>query len=177
MIIDWNVAPDWAIGHAIHATTMGVKEVWVGEDRYQQFDHSRSFPYGGTIGADSYHNPRRKQFAFETLRPAPWNGEGPPPVGVLIEMKYKAATAEWANPGFHSVTLAWVGIETFVTSDEKFGSLCDVLFRPIRTPEQIAAEERELEIIEIERVALSGGTFKTMAEALYDAGYRKQVKP
>lgn len=52
-------------------------------------------------------------------------------------------------------------------------------FRPIRTPEQIAAEERELGITEIARAMMIGlvvagsGDFER-ATKLYDAGYRKQ---
>lgn len=54
--------------------------------------------------------------------------------------------------------------------------------RPIRTPEQIAAEEREVEIGEMSRVIrerikhYSGQDAADYSAALYDAGYRKQVQ-
>ncbi|MNE98933.1 hypothetical protein D3C81_1180680 [compost metagenome] len=49
-------------------------------------------------------------------------------------------------------------------------------FRPIRTPEQIAAEERSAAICEMSTVVgapLSKLTVPEVLEALYDAGYRK----
>jgi len=47
-------------------------------------------------------------------------------------------------------------------------------FRPIRTPEQIAAEERWLVLEDIQRVCVDGeNNGIPYHEALYDAGYRK----
>lgn len=121
-------------------------------------------------------------------RPPSWNGEGKPPVGVPIEMKHKAATREWARPDFHVETLVWVGGKRFVTSEEKVGDLSDYLFRPIRTPEQIAEEARiaELNLMIGAIKDHPGGRhgvdhltqLKIHEEAcinLYDAGWRKQV--
>lgn len=189
-VIDWSKAPDWAIAHAFHATAMGVKEVWVGEDKYQQFDHGKSFPYGGTVGATSYHNPRRYQFAFETPRPAPWSGEGLPPVGAVCEYHklggVVSAGADWIR----------VKIIATITDDNRISPIavfmpCDAApyvgqgtadtFRPIRMPEQIAAEEREVEIGEMSRAIrerikhYSGQDAADYSAALYDAGYRKKV--
>jgi len=179
MKIDWNVAPDWAIGHAIHATAMGVKEVWVGEDKYQQFDHSRPFPYGGTVGADSYHNPRRNQFAFETLRPAPWTGEGLPPVGTVcrivkidgidapLDTECKIVAHEMNGDNPVAVYLHGKAYALFV------GIGIQECFHPIRTPEQIAAEERPAAAYGM--CAVVPTLTNVDAVALYDAGYRKQV--
>jgi len=108
-----------------------------------------------------------------------WTGEGLPPVGSGI-CEYRGAHqwdvwtvvnifAEWGE-GSRRVVFVDFGDGWREERDPE-------RFRQIRTPEQVAAEEREFEIIEIERVAMSGGTAKTMAEAIYDAGYRKQVKP
>ncbi|MNP01588.1 hypothetical protein D3C76_934100 [compost metagenome] len=73
-----------------------------------------------------------------------------------------------ANFGGHDVAVVCVEGRHFC------GTTIPEMLRPIRTPEQIAAEEREAGIMEIERVAMSSGTYKTMAEAIYDAGYRKK---
>lgn len=178
MIIEWKNAPDWAIAHALYAYGGELYEVWVGEDKYQRQDHPMSFPYGGTAG-DCYHNPRRYQFKYETPRPVPWNGEGLPPVGVPIEMKHKDATEGWARPDFCEETLVWIGKKRFMTADEMVGDIASYLFRPIRTPEQIAAEDRLKAIDEMADVYKSNyeGHVKDGCQALYDAGYRKQVKP
>lgn len=98
--------------------------------------------------AHDYANKHGCPECGETASPA-WDGVGSPPADVLIEMKHKNATAGWARPDFHEEQLAWVGRDHFVTADEKFGALSDYLFRPIRTPEQIAAEERENAAIEL----------------------------
>lgn len=45
-------------------------------------------------------------------------------------------------------------------------------FKPIRTPEQIAAEEREKAIEEMARIGSMADTPRIMAAKLYDAGCR-----
>lgn len=120
--------------------------------------------------------------ATESDTPTGWRGpeDGLPPLGVPIEMKHKAATSEWARPDFHVETLVWVGDKRFVTSEERVGDLSDYLFRPIRTPEQIAAEERAAAVSAmLADAGVTDSAWKddpetvVWAEALYDAGYRK----
>lgn len=115
-----------------------------------------------------------------TPKKVEWTGEGLPPVGVLIEMKHKRATSEWARPDFYEEQLAWVGREHFVTVDEKFGYLSDYLFRSIRTPEQIAAEERVKACQEwlkgIEE-AYGQEVADKCEDILMEGEKRKQVKP
>ena len=53
-----------------------------------------------------------------------------------------------------------------------------VEFRPIRTPERIAADEREAAVAEM--LGLFGGTDSRdtyLMQRLYDAGYRKMEHP
>lgn len=55
-------------------------------------------------------------------------------------------------------------------------------FRPIRTPEQIAAEERRKAGLDIALICTghsdrSKDNWATLGEIIYDAGYRKQVQP
>lgn len=126
---------------------------------------------GGHVDASSYY-PMGEQASDYVV--SAWNGEGKPPVNVEIEMKHKDATEEWDRPDFHSATLLFVGKEIFVTDEETVGHLNSYLFRPLRTPEQLAAEERE-NAIEV-MVADIGGYLNhshTLAAILYDAGYRK----
>jgi hypothetical protein len=111
------------------------------------------------------------------LIPAPWNGEGLPPVGTVCE-------------ALHGLKEQWMkvrildhegSVQTAVCRDSDNRLWWSQNFRPIRTPEQIAAEEREKAIEEMAAVAHRQGqpfvTKREMAARLYDAGYRKQVAP
>lgn len=48
-----------------------------------------------------------------------------------------------------------------------------VAFRPIRTPKQIAEDERDAAILDMERICRIGDFGSGGLAALYDAGYRK----
>ena len=108
-----------------------------------------------------------------------WNGEGLPPIGTVCE---------W-HPSVHGwievTILGRDGEDTWYrVKGESHTDTCRNMsfFRPIRTPEQIAAKVRSKACDEIYGV-LTGptverkGNTSDMAEALYDAGYRKQVAP
>lgn len=171
--IDWNSAPEWCVAHALFAFNSDISEVWVGEDKWQRLTQDKSFPYGGG-GGDAHHNPTRKQFKYETPRPKWVEGELPP-VGTVCE---------WCpnQDGWVQVEiLGHDGEETwFRRAGQSISETClrMAFFRPIRTPEQIAAEEREKAIDEMLK---DFGKFfanpMTSARTIYDAGYRKQVKP
>lgn len=116
-----------------------------------------------------------------------WNGEGLPPVGTACETLWSSTKGEYMPVVVvgHDGDLAVV---RFTAGERKGEYGADKerhqfqypIFRPIRTAEQIAAEEREKAIGEMiesvskaERYTLS----RFHAEALYDAGYRKLVQP
>lgn len=116
---------------------------------------------------------------------AQWNGEGLPPVGQKIEMKHKRSTEDWARPGFHEVTITAMGTQLFLVTysdggDENCGHLSEYDFRPLSSPEQRAAEERQRAA---RQICLDAGHESptpgqiSMGFKLYDAGYRKQVAP
>lgn len=123
--------------------------------------------------------------------PQPWNGEGLPPVGVRIEVKHKDARKDWARPDFYEATLSAVGKQLVIFAAEEDGNGCEhagrideYLFRPIRTPEQIAAEDRRKEIATLVQHICADGAFdcddpevSAASAKIYDAGYRKQVQP
>lgn len=119
-----------------------------------------------------------------------WTGEGPPPVGAVCELKHRVLLAgahdsKWFDEGDQ----VEVGGHAFFTGAE--GSVCTVCvvgqnytgtliyesLRPIRTPEQIAAEEREREFEEIRMIIGRNSDIRDAAEELLSLGYRKQVKP
>ncbi len=98
-----------------------------------------------------------------------WDGQGLPPVGA------KCLTDR--NDFLREVTILCHGkTRTFVfdhvSQEETCLVLKDRVFLPIRTPEQIAAEEREKAI---EEMCFAEETLTVkQAKALFDAGYRRQ---
>lgn len=101
-----------------------------------------------------------------------WTGEGLPPVGCEFERRFvDQDSSSWA----YGKVIAHGKRRVFYvdrTGDEWSHSPEDMEFRPIRTPEQIAEEEREKAIKEM--IGFIGGSRRREAEYLYDAGYRKQ---
>ncbi len=99
-----------------------------------------------------------------------WDG-GVPAVGTVCEY-YCSERGKWRKchiVGYYFANV--VAVDVFDST-----AVCQIagLFRPARTPEQIAAEERLHAIDEMADLARRGGsTFKKMMSALYDAGYRK----
>ncbi|MGN8278316.1 hypothetical protein [Pseudomonas sp. SMN5] len=166
MNIDWSKAPEWAVAHALYAFGGAISEVWVGKEQYQRLDQPKPFPYGGGVG-DARHNPRRYQFLYETLRPSPWNGEGLPPVGTVCEFEAYAA----GNPIWKECRVI-AHDEGFAVINYKnnYSAYRAGKFRPIRTPEQIAAED-------LYQILNEEGTIADQVNAILKAGYRKQVAP
>lgn len=124
----------------------------------------------------------RYDVEFLTSRPkSEWTGEGLPPVGLTCEFmwNYKREGSEYvkARVLFHDGGSAVVRIlegEGKGSIRESRGGDCGAhpIFKLIRTPEQIAAEQREKSIAEMCEVTGDKITLRS-AEALYDAGYRK----
>lgn len=95
---------------------------------------------------------------------------GIPPVETVCEYRL-AEGAEWRR----CVVVAHYFAR--VVAVDVYGGgpvlLPPIMFRPIKTPEQIAAEERQQAIDEMMDLAERYGTVKGIMSALYDAGYRK----
>lgn len=105
-----------------------------------------------------------------------WNGEGLPPAGLAVEWHSDS------NTGWQEATvLAYHGDYAWIQPKGKPSIIVGnpANFRPIRTPEQIAAEKRGEAIAEIAKASglrMRDGAVE-VATALYAAGYRKQVAP
>lgn len=103
-----------------------------------------------------------------------WNGEGVPPVGTECEyISHTNFKTSWVK-----VKVVFIGenllVLVRVANGLEFSSqIADVTFRQIKTPEQIAAEERSTEIHEMLALVGRYSTFKDVMEDLYDVGYRK----
>lgn len=102
-----------------------------------------------------------------------WKGEGLPPVGTVCEWKEKTGFS-WVK-----ATVLFMS-ESSVVMRREDGFEWQMLtkrtvFRPIRTPQQIAAEERETELNRMVATVsmLDKGWARKVCAGLYDAGYRK----
>lgn len=107
-----------------------------------------------------------------------WNGEGLPPVGTVCEAVHEdlnyglpcKAEILKLNKNERSAAFFWIdapeGMRNLFWAER---------FLPIRTPEQIAAEERRRGISEISKILHSGAsTLEEDAATLWDLGWRKQ---
>lgn len=164
MSIDWRKAPDWA--NQVGASTSGF--AWIGEDRYMFFETNVLRRWGA-------HGSREPEF-FHLIdsRTSEWTGEGLPPVGTVCEHRTGPGMS-WSN----ATVLAYGDKKVFYRDQDghEWTRLYDEIdFRPIRTAEQIAAEEREKAIADMAALSplLDKGWSRRVCEAVYEAGYRKQ---
>lgn len=137
-----------------------------------------TYPAGYTL---TFHNPRDLTVAelVSHKTQAQWNGEGLPPVGVEFEWRY--GDHAWKKGEALYIGSIYAVLKSTEGGEQHY-YLCDMQFRPIRTAEQIAAEERERQVAGIDRafrvfVAARtaehrGHSGHELAEYLYDAGAR-----
>jgi hypothetical protein len=161
--------------------------------------------FGGNSGSYQFFKDGEWEMGFgcmsnsylEIAQPEPWTGEGLPPVGTVCE--FAGGTNCPEDPfdkdleeGDEVTIIAHFKdgeseLAAFMFNPRNLsrGNACveqgmHGCFRPIRTPEQIAAEVREKFSVELAGI-LSGHDQHIavrdieMAKYLYDAGYRKQV--
>lgn len=114
-----------------------------------------------------------KKAAHEALV---WNGKGLPPVGVFCECRVVSGQ-EWLKCEIVAHKKHDLSVYAIAFVDENTVMLSGgIRFRPIRTSEQIAAEERSKAIDKMLADAQRPGNHmmsRFHAEDLYDAGYRK----
>jgi hypothetical protein len=118
------------------------------------------------------------------LRPA-WTGEGLPPAGTVCERRFPNV----GGSSWRQITILFIGDQKIFYRDEageEWANLPDdVELRPIRTAEQIAADER-LHKVRNAFTAIGRGiekwntstdcsaAMRATVEAMIDAGYRKE---
>lgn len=149
---------------------------------------SRGAHQGKSTGDEEMSDYFREAFGREPDNSGPaWDGTGLPPVGTACEIHGTV----WQE--LHGDEFSWRRVEiiahtNFGGSDVAVGRdiECATLgwgiaskFRPIRTPEQIAAEERQKAVDQMlaDYQYTVGpcihGLVRSQAERLYDVGYRK----
>jgi len=168
MAIDWDSAPDgfpvW-----VESLIMGMESGWhrpvfagfVAEDGqyWEKIDFKKYI---------AHHRPAGE--------PAAWDGKGAPPVGTKCEMHYfKLGKNTW-----NAVEIKYIGNQHAITEAggiETHWRPGDVTFRLIRTPAQVAADNRELVINDMLSYCKPLCSRIELADAIYDAGYRKIKEP
>lgn len=182
MKIDWNNAPKGATHWGPEtedyrgAWYKRSEGDWFFSDKYTDWEWAREF------SLDQY------RIQEMVPRTSEWSGEGLPPVGTVCEYRWGGVCkqveiiAHWMAPA--DLVAVYVPLEDGAHSTECGRAIANA-FRPLRTPEQIAAEEREKAILEMVRF-MGAARFaqpdtgippsemaRAYADALHDAGYRK----
>ena len=156
--IDWSNAPEDATHY--QAETHGVFECWLKPGHSVRVSRREQ-----DWREDGYADDLIATSAIKR----PWSGEGLPPVGVVCMANgYQVVIVAHHCNGIHAIYA-----ESEVDGLLYYGEPNE--FRPIRTPEQIAEDEREAAVAEmlgLFGVADSRDTY--LMQRLYDAGYRKQ---
>lgn len=175
--IDWSKAPEWA--NAVVVSLDGAL-FWVeqfgGISKRQRFGHeSPDISVAKMTGGHGWN-----LVAERPTEPAPWNGECLPPVGTVCEMYWGSGRWRRAEVFAHKPN-ANGGVDALVEVDGDWSySTNPSSFRPLKTAEQIAAEERSAAVDEMMKTFYQGNTVVGGADgfiALYNAGYRKVEQP
>lgn len=163
MNIDWSKAPEGATHYQLESKypfrdySEDQAKYWNGTSWEWMLAESQ------TVLAHVDHVPR-------PAAPA-WNGEGLPPVGTVCELQDATEVRILAHTKRAGAPVAVYQC----TDSESIEAYTASFFRPIRTPEQIAAEEREAYInrmVEVLHARMGHGSPFSVCEALYDEGLR-----
>lgn len=163
--IDWSKAPEGTTGAVVANFDGG--SVRKGDIR---------FIPGYGLPRENYHEAEDAWTYHEAPALPKWTGAGLPPVGTVCEMRDSdAGTWEAGEVRYIShliVVMRYKGQKGNIeeASEAKFAQ-----FRPLRTPEQIAADEREREIESLATDIMSEQhvSGRVIAERLHALGYRK----
>lgn len=158
--VDWSRAPEGATHYNAECIYPWLKETPASYycGRWDEY----SLPLNSIV-EDHFNN---------AVKRPQWDGSGVPPIGTVCEYLWVDGD-EWRK--CEIVAYYYANVVAVDVSDSSAVSLPHPLFRPIKTPEQIAAEERLLAIDEMVYLShLAGSSIKDVMEAIYDAGYRKQ---
>ncbi|HFL2882351.1 TPA: hypothetical protein ACGWRO_003436 [Pseudomonas aeruginosa] len=175
MSIDWSKAPEGCIG--AFARIIGNQRTAFFVFSKRPSDYMSREGYEGEREDGYYH-----VFSeFWEWLDKPWDGQGLPPVGIEAEVIWDSTDVAYYRVKILAhdedrVVFRWCEGE----SKGQYGSYAVLnfgilpTFRPIRTPEQIAAEEREKAVGDM-AMSIQGVPYQyPTLYALYDAGYRRQ---
>ena len=159
--VDWSKAPE---GATHYNAKCGYN--WLKDTPASYFNGDGWIEYSGLSNKYAMNHLRNA-----VKRPQEWDGVGLPPVGTVCEFKKD----EWVSCEVFGHRVCSNGdVEVFVNLKKGWDYTSSLgRFRPIKTQEQIAAEERLHTIDEMHDLILGWGVEKRMLAVLYDAGYRK----
>lgn len=167
MIVDWSDAPEDCVGALVAK---------VGNSHFPKVTFVRLaiFEQGRVRGVSCEGVSLCAYLDMWAWEDRPWKGAGLPPVGTVCENQF---CSRWKEVKIiaHDDERAVFRLNEGDQESYFGGSIGE--FRPIRTPEQIAAEERTAAIKEMVSACHYSGSECTVTDctALYDAGYRKQA--
>lgn len=162
--IDWSKAPEDATHY--QAETHGVFECWLKPGHAVRVSRREQ-----DWREDGYTDDLIATSAIKR----PWSGEGLPPVGVVCEANFVGSWTEF-EMRYYGESYVIFKTQYEVQRTRIDFDTCGVKFRPIRTPEQIAADERRKAIDEmVKSLGMDDpGTAEYIRCGLiYDAGFRK----
>ncbi|EPG5063277.1 hypothetical protein KW867_33535 [Pseudomonas aeruginosa] len=175
MSIDWNTAPEGATHW--EPTGPDFYEGWMKKEGTDWFYWSESGHkwINGILTCDVS---AEREATFEARPQEAWNGKGLPPVGtVCIVEPHNTMWGFSSTSGYERKILAYYGEYVWLGHAEtplETTRIDKVDFRPLRTPEQIAAEEREKAVGDM-AMSIQGVPYQyPTLYALFDAGYRRQ---
>jgi len=160
---NWEEAPEWASVLLVHVLHEGY--AWASDHR----DGARAEL---CVTGDFVLSAKRWTVVSHRPTETPtWTGEGLPPVGAVCEVSYCGS-----NQGI--VTVLFIGDDLAVLKNHCHGSeQCAPVdkydFRPIRTPESVAVDEREKAVNEMHDLYIEGANHRAGLYAIYDAAIAK----
>lgn len=173
--IDWSKAPEGAQGY-MPQDNLWIAGWWKEESGSRYFWNQAEGVQGEW--KRSFANPFDRPEFIPCPSPS-WNGEGLPPVGAVCERALSHTARKVTTICGHSTDGAYA---SFYDGDGLMGWGDDCKFFPLRTPEQIAAVEREAAIDSMVQFFMNyygnpkgAEQYLLLCRSLHDAGYRKQA--
>ncbi|HEJ3825257.1 TPA: hypothetical protein SL450_001743 [Pseudomonas aeruginosa] len=133
MSIDWSKAPDGATHW--EPTGPDFCEGWMkkeGNDWFFWGEESEKWKFWGDVSAE-------REETFEARPQDAWDGQCLPPVGIECEFSMNPGSISWAK----GRVIGHDGVFAVISHNGKYYPRNEHGVRPIRTPEQIAAEARD----------------------------------
>ncbi|KSR43122.2 hypothetical protein APB53_28910 [Pseudomonas aeruginosa] len=172
MSIDWNTAPEGAT----HWEPEGLvyRAGWMKKECGKWFWWSKK----SKEWVCTSYVPAKREATFEARPQETWDGQGLPPVGTTCIVEPHNTLWGFSSTSGHERKIlayhtdyVWLGNGDTPLETTRIDK---VDFRPIPTPEQIAAEEREKAVGDM-AMSIQGVPYQyPTLYALYDAGYRRQ---
>ncbi|HFH2921530.1 hypothetical protein [Pseudomonas aeruginosa] len=165
MSIDWSKAPEGATHW--EPTGPDFYEGWMKKEGTDWFYWSESGHkwINGFLTCDVSAD---REATFEARPQEAWDGHGLPPVGIECEFSLNLGSIGWAE----GRVIGHDGVFAVISHKGEYHPRNENGVRPIRTPEQIAAQEREKAVGDM-AMSIQGVPYQyPTLYALYDAGWR-----